>query len=182
MCSTDPGQSTSRCIDVVREVSAQATVEAAVLLPCFLTVLLVMMQPVCLLYTRCVMESAAAQTARLMVTALPSEDGGADAYRAFALRRLAAVPDLAIFHAGGPNAWTIDARHAEDTGGEVSVSIEGAVQPLPVIGVFAGAFADLNAQGDAVLRVEVSFEGRPEWLEGNYDAWVEAWGQQSLGN
>lgn len=101
---------------------------------------------------------------------------GADAYRAFALRRLAAVPDLAIFHAGGPNAWKIDARHAEDTGGEVFVSIEGAVQPLPVIGVFAGAFADLNARGDAVLRVEVSFEGRPEWLEGDYDAWVEAWG------
>lgn len=154
---------------------AQATVEAAMLLPCFLTVLLVMMQPVCLLYTRSVMESAAAQTARLMVTASPPDGEGVDAYRAFALRRLAAVPDLAIFHTGGPNAWKVDMQYAEATGGEVTVAIEGAVRPLPVIGVFAAAMTDLNAQGDAVLRVEVSFEGRPEWLEGEYDAWVEAW-------
>ena len=59
---------TSRCIDAAREDRAQSTVEAAFLLLTFLTLILLALQPVCLLYTRAVMESAAAETARLMTT------------------------------------------------------------------------------------------------------------------
>lgn len=162
----------SRCIERAREDGAQATVEAAVLLPSFLLVMLLALQPVCLLYTRAVMEAAAAETARLMVTG--SLDGE-EAYRAFALRRLAAVPDVSIFHAGGPFAWEIDFEAAEDTGGAVMVGIEGAVEPLPVLGVFAGAPGEVNALGDVVLRVEVRYEGVPTWLEGSYETWVATW-------
>ena len=53
----------------------EATVEAAMLIPAFLLLLLLMLQPVCLLYTRSVMESTAAETARLLAT------GDADATR-----------------------------------------------------------------------------------------------------
>lgn len=142
------------------------------MLPVFLTLLLLALQPVCLLYTRAVMEQSAAATARLMVTG----EGDDEAYRAFALRRLSAVPDLAIFHAGGPLSWEIDLGRAAETGGAVSVAIEGAVRPLPVLGAFVVAAGETNAQGDMRLRVEVTYEGRPAWLEGDYDAWIGMWG------
>lgn len=162
----------SRCTELARERAAQTTVEAAMTLPVFLTLILLALQPVCVLYTRAVMEAAAGETARLMVTA---GDPEADGYRSFALRRLAAVPDLAIFHAGGPLAWTIELESAEETGGEVAVVIEGAVTPLPVIGAFARALGEANGSGDVVLRVEARHEGRPTWLEGSYDSWVARW-------
>ena len=172
MRSTSAASSTSRSIEWMREVRAQATVEAALLLPSFLILLLLALQPVCLLYTRSVMEGAAAETARLMTTGRLGED---DAYIAFALRRLAAVPDLAIFHAGGPMAWEIECGRAAESGGRVRVSIEGSVRPLPVIGAFARAFGSEDGDGDVLLRVDVAYGGRPEWLEGDYEAWVSAW-------
>ena len=142
------------------------------LLPTFLTLLLLSLQPVCLLYTRAVMESAAAETARLMIT---GEDEDGSSYEAFALRRLAAVPDLSIFHEGGALAWDIELGLAKDNDGAVIVSIEGTVSPLPVLGVFASAFGSTDAQGDVVLHVEVTYDGRPSWLEGDYDEWIEVW-------
>lgn len=73
------GRSISRCIEGLGDETAQATVEAAFLLPTFLTLILLALQPVCVLYTRSIMESAAAETARLVVTS-----ADADAMRAFA--------------------------------------------------------------------------------------------------
>ena len=188
-------RSISRCSDMRRvrwvrrfamETAAQATVEAAVLLPSFLIVVLLALQPVCLLYTRAAMESAAAETARLMITGEgltqagtgdADEDGTAqgEAYRAFALRRLAAVPNLSIFHAGGPLSWDIEMTAAASSGGEVRVAITGAVTPLPVLGAFVGLWGPRNAQGDVELTVEVAYAGRPAWLEGSYETWTAVW-------
>ena len=67
------------------------------MLPTFLTLILLALQPVCLLYTRAVMESAAAETARLMTTTTAEDDD----LKEFTRRRLAAVPNVSIFHAGG---------------------------------------------------------------------------------
>lgn len=153
--------------------SGQATVEAALLLPSFLVLLLLALQPVCILYTRAVMEGAAAQTARLMITGGLGDD---EAYRAFALRRLSAVPDLAIFHAGGSHSWSFEFERASKTGGNVRVAIEGTVRPLPILGAFVGGFGGLDERGDVVLRVEVAYDGRPEWLEGDYEEWIATWG------
>ena len=166
------GRWISPCTEAAGETRAQATVEAAFLLPVFLTVLLLALQPVCLLYTRAVMEGAAGQTARLMIT---SEQPDAAGYRAFALRRLAAVPDVAIFHAGGPLAWDITCEAAAAGAGSVRVTVTGAVEPLPVLGAFAGLWGTRNAQGDIELAVEVAYEGRPSWLEGDYETWTAVW-------
>lgn len=166
MGSMRRAQSISRCTDWLAEASAQATVEAAILLPSFLTVLLLALQPVCLLYTRAVMESAAAETARVAAT-YEGEEG--DALRGFALRRLEAVPDLEIFHTGGMEGWHIDASGA---GGTVRVEIQGWVSPLPVLGAFVGVFGERNPQGDVSLRVEVEYDARAEWVSGGYDDWT----------
>ena len=157
---------------LAREDRAQATVEAALLLPAFLTVLLLALQPLCMLHTRSVMEAAASETARLMITA---GDETQDGCEAFALRRLAAVPDLSIFHAGGSQAWDIELSASDAGEGRVSVAISGAVTPLPVLGAFAGALGETNGWGAVEMRVEVSYAGRPEWLEGDYEAWIARW-------
>ncbi len=141
------------------------------LLPAFLTLLLLALQPVCLLYTQAVMESAAAETARVAALAEGDADGGA--CRAFALRRLAAVPDLGIFHAGGPLSWEVEIEAGER---EVSVRVAGAAEPLPVLGAFAAAFAAHDAQGNVALEARASYAYRPAWVEGGYDDWVAQWG------
>lgn len=142
------------------------------MLPVFLTLLLLVLQPVCLLYTSAVMEATAGETARLMITA---KEGDVEACRLFALRRLEAVPNLAIFHEGGPDAWDITCKSADDLGGSVRVEISGSVRPLPILGVFIGALSSVNADGVYELHTKVCYRGRPSWLEGNYGSWIEVW-------
>lgn len=167
--------STWRCTSAAnaglrRSCTAQATVEAAVLVPVFLTVLLLSLQPACMLYTRTVMESAAAETAR--VAALWEGAPDDEAVVAFAQRRLAAVPDLAIFHEGGPLAWDIDVERTEKT---VAVSVSGALRPLPVIGAFARFGGNTDAYGNLRLSARAEIAYRPEWVEGGYDDWIALW-------
>ena len=131
------------------------------MLPTFLTLILLALQPVCLLYTRAVMESAAAETARLMTTTTVEDD---DDLKEFTRRRLAAVPNVSIFHAGGPLSWDIELGRA-GTGGVSSVSVAGEVKPLGSAG--EGGYVE--------LKVDVSYRSRPEWLEGDYDSWIAAW-------
>lgn len=144
----------------------------AVLLPTFLLLLLLTLQPACILYTRGVMESAAAETARLMTTAQDESDLS---YQAFAQRRLAAVPNVDIFHAGGAAAWDIELTRSEASGGAVAVTIRGYVTPLPVLGAFASTLGTTNVYGDVELEVSVAYDGRPGWLEGDYESWTAMW-------
>lgn len=155
------------------ETRAQASVEAAFLLPVFLTLLLLALQPCCLLYTRAVMESAAAEGARL---ALTSEAEDEEALEAFVQRRLGAVPNLSIFHEGDDLSWDIAFAHGTQSGGSVSVSVAGAVKPLPILGAFVGAWGAPDESGNVKLKVEVAYNGRPSWLEGSYDSWISSWG------
>lgn len=164
MRSTQTARSTYPCIDLGGE-AAQSTVEAALLLPAFMLVMLMALQPACLLYTRSIMEGAAAQVARIASTF----EGEPAALEAFALRRLSAVPDVSIFHAGGPEAWEVDV----DAGaGGVRVSISGRARPLPLLGALCGAFGESDGQGGVLLRAEVARGSRPGWVEGGYDDWV----------
>ena len=133
------------------------------MLPTFLTLILLALQPVCLLYTRAVMESAAAETARLMTTTTAEDDD----LKEFTRRRLAAVPNVSIFHAGGPLSWDIELGRAD--AGSVSS------KPLPVIGAFAQAMGGTAEGGYVELKVDVSYQSRPEWLEGDYDSWIATW-------
>lgn len=51
----------------------------------------------------------------------------------------------------------------------------GACSAASHLGAFAGAMGEVNGYGDVRMRVDVSYEGRPEWLEGEYAEWVEMW-------
>lgn len=149
--------------------SGQMSVEAALLLPVVLALVALLAQPACVLYTRCVMASTAGELARLALTSRSSEDE----LRAFALRRLRAVPDLAIFHEGGPADWEIEVTGP--TGGRVTVVLEGGVRPLPLTGVLVATLGTSH-DGMVDLRVETTGSLRADWIEGGYGDWVEMWG------
>ena len=124
--------------------------------PPFLTVLLLALQPVCVLYTQGVMENAASETARLLATSTADREQ----LVAFAEKRLSAVPDLEIFHTGGPRGW--DVQTSGGAAGGVYVSIRGKVRPLPVLGAFV-RFGRKGQDGLIELEVSSSYASSPEW-------------------
>ena len=148
----------------------QATVEAALLIPVTLTIVALLVQPACVLYTRAVMSATAHELARVVSTSR----GSADEVRAYALRRLAAVPEAPLFHEGGPGAWEVVAEGPDDAG-RVSVSVEGRVRPLPLLGAIVSALGTEEG-GLVVVRVEASCDLRASWIGGSYGEWVGIWG------
>ena len=145
------------------------SVEAAVLLPVALALVALLVQPACVLYTRSVMAATASELVRVAATSRGSGEG----LRAFALRRLAAVPDVSLFHEGGPASWEVEVT-GPDEEGVVTAAISGRVRPLPVLGVLASALGRVEG-GALVVEVEVSGPARAAWVEGSYDAWIEMW-------
>lgn len=156
------------------EESGQASVEAAALLPVTMLVLGMLLQPTLMLYTRAVMQQAAAEGARVLATREPGGVADDEACRAYVRRRLSAVPDLGAFHVGGSDGWEI-ALSGDASGGEVSVEVEGRMRPLPLVGVLAGLLGEVEGEC-VVLRVCVRERVRPDWLEGGYGEWVSMWG------
>ena len=141
--------------------------EAALLLPTVMLLLALLMQPVCMAYTRGVMEAAACGAARVLATA----QGDDDLARGYALRRLKAVPEVSLFHVGGEADWDISVASSSSV---ATVEIRGHVRPLPLLGVVAGAFGESDAAG-VVLRARVEERVRPEWLGGDYASWTGMW-------
>ena len=144
--------------------AGQMSVEAALLLPVALTLIALLAQPACVLYTR------AGDLARLAVTSRYAEEE----LRAFALRRLGAVPNLSIFHEGGEAGWAVEVR-GPDEGGRVEVALEGRVRPLPLFGALVSVLGT-SRDGSVFVRVETSGELRADWIGGDYGDWVEMWG------
>ena len=152
----------------------QASVEAALLLPSLLVVIGLLAQPVCVGYTRCVMEAAAGEACRLMSTATHGTIGSDSAYESYVRRRLDAVPDLDIFHRGGDAGWEIELSGSVAEHG-ASARIRTTVRPLPIVGLLAVAAGDMDEAGDVVVDVSVATTTRPSWLEGGYGDWSSSW-------
>ena len=156
-----------------REASGQASVEAAAMLPVVMLLLAMLLQPAFVLYTRAVMQQAAAEGVRVLATREAGGSVSEEACRAYVLRRLSSVPNAPAFHVGGTDGWEVSLEG--DASSEVAVEVVGRVRPLPVVGVVASAFGETDGD-DIVLRVRVSGGARPGWLEGGYGDWVAMWG------
>lgn len=118
------------------------------------------------------MRAAAAETARAV---MGDYDGDLSDCRAFALRRLSAVPEVSLFHVGGADDWQVEASREGGLGTSVTVEISGHARPLPLMGVGAAAFGESDSAG-IVLKARASERMRPEWLGGAYGAWQGMWG------
>ena len=154
--------------ELAESTSGQATIEAAVLLPTLMLVIALLVQPVCIIYTRAAMRSAAAEAARAIAT---DYDGDLSDCRSYVLRRLEAVPDVPLFHSGGASDWSISLNRG---GRGVNVEVVGHVRPLPLLGVALAAFSESDGKG-IVLRESLREEVRPRWIRGTYGDWQRLW-------
>ena len=159
---------------VLREESGQASVEAALLLPSLMVCMALLTQPACILYTRCVMQAAAAEACRLMATAPTQVNVVSQTQRDYVLRRLTAVPNADVFHVGGEAGWTVELE-GSTSGHTAKARIATSVRPLPLIGVLPALLGKSDGAGNVLLEVEVETVTRPEWLEGSYGSWASTW-------
>ena len=161
----------------LRACSGQATVEAAFLIPLIFLLLLLLLQPGIILYDRVVMQGAAAEGCRMLATRVASDDSAA--YEAAIRRHLGAVPQQDNFHVHGSGcSWEI-VLMGDETSGEVAVSVEGQIKPLPLFDFGMAALGLTNAAGNFAQRVEVRMPAYGAWVgasdEGlNPSAWVQA--------
>lgn len=132
----------------------------------FTLLLALLLQPVCLAYTRMVMSHAAAEAARVVCTTPNLRTASA-----LALRRLEAVPEVSLFHVGGERDWQVEVRRED---GVAYVSIRGHAAPLPLFGAVATLVCKRDVRG-LVLEAEVTEHVRPSWLEGDYESWMREW-------
>lgn len=152
---------------LVWQTDGQASVEAAMLIPSLLVVVALLVQPVCLLYTRSVMSGAASEAVRLAATS-----SSADEVSAFVKRRLKAVPEVSVFHSGGEDDWSVSVSGLGTA--RPKVGIAGHARPLPLTAAIAGAVAGSDGCG-VVLKVEKEVDARAGWVQGKYADWVGIW-------
>lgn len=157
----------------------QTTVEAAFLIPILLLLILMLIQPMILLYNRMVMENAAAEACRLLVTASPQDANSQEKYEGYVQRRLAAIPPVDIFHVHTSGCTWVITLEGDESSPEVSVSIENQVRPLPLIGWGASLLGMTNAEKCIVQKVTVTMPTQPDWVAGSGgndpQGWVHAY-------
>lgn len=151
------------------EKQAQSSVEAAFIIPVCAVLLLCLLQTLCLFYTKAIMYSASQQAIRALQT---TTDTGA--VQAFVKRRLAMVPEVSLFHNGGMQDWIVDCAKSEAH--LCQITIRGHAKPLPLFYGALRLFVDADEKG-IVLEEKTSSRVRPQWLEGDYEAWVSLWEQ-----
>lgn len=145
----------------------QASVEAAILIPSLFFVVALLVQPACLLYTRSVMSASAAEAARLAAASSDTE-----AVEAFVKRRLRAIPEVGVFHAGGEQDWSVSVEGAGK--GTAKVRVSGHARPLPLMAAISAALLGSDSSG-VVLEAESEVMARASWAEGSYADWVGVW-------
>lgn len=163
----------------IQERHGQTTVEAAYLIPVLLLLLLMVAQPMIILYNRMVMENAAAEGCRLMATATAQGAYSQQKYEGYIKRRLASIPPVDIFHVhSGGCAWEITMEDDEDSE-EVSVRIVNRLKPLPLVGWAADLLGATDKDHDIVQEVEVTLPTQPGWISGSGgndpEGWVHAY-------
>lgn len=149
--------------------TGQASVEIALLFGSVSFCIALVLQPICLLYTKSIMISAAREVARAAYTHTDS----AGSLEAYARRRLSVIPDIALLHIGGEETWDINVTVSPDSR-EVQVVIRGKSRLLPLLGM-SGAFMGRVDGGDIELEVSVSEVLKPTWLGGEYAQWISMW-------
>ena len=167
---------------VFHEDAGQATIEAAFALPVALALVVLLVQPGILLYDRIVMQQAAAETCRLLATTPEGDPSGT--CKAFALRRLGAVPEQDCFHVHqGGCTWEVELEGGEASDA-VRVRITTKAKPLPLIGVGARLLGIVN-DGDAFeVSVEASAPTQPAWVAQaaagrSPSEWIGAWADEA---
>lgn len=160
--------------------SGQASVEAAFLIPVIFLGLLLLLQPGILLYDRVVMQAAAVDGCRMLVTCSDAQGLPDPVLKERVIRHLGAIPSQDCFHChSGGCSWKVSLQGQENAS-EVKVVIAQQVKPLPLLDVSCSLIGLLNDQGNFDLSVEQRMPTQPEWVAGSEygsdpGAWVGQW-------
>ena len=150
--------------------AGQASVEAALLFPVILMIIALLVEPVCILYTKTVMDGACAEGLRVATTSSDTE-----LIESYIKRRLKAVPEIPLFHKDGDEDWNISIDKKEK---DVLIEITGHVAAMPPIGWCLFLAGQTDDQG-IVLRSSLSANTYPDWIEGSYADWITFWKGQA---
>jgi hypothetical protein len=161
----------------LRSSRGQGTVEAAVLIPVLMLMLLIVAQPAIILYDQMVMRGAASETCRLLMT---KTDVGVGAFadekvNAYVQRRLGSIPPIPAFHVHGASCSYLISTEGNENSEYVSVHIENRLKPLPLMQPLAMLFEEVDAEGNLVLSVDVKMQARPAWTSGTPEEWISRW-------
>ena len=130
--------------------------------------LALLVQPVCMAYTKTVMRHAAAEALRVAATTTDDE-----VVYSYALRRLEAVPQASVFHVGGSRDWGMELTRKPHEK-VATMRISGHLRPLPFVGALSTIACERDAEG-LLLTESVTRSTRPLWLEGEYENWMSMW-------
>lgn len=148
----------------------QSSIEAALLLPTLLIIIALLVEPICLLYTKSIMNAACSEGLRVAATSSDTQ-----LIESYIRRRLKAVPEVPLFHIGGEHDWSIDIDCNSKT---AKIDLKGHASPLPPIGWCLSLIGQTDGRG-IVLQSSLSMQTRPEWIEGSYDDWITFWKEGS---
>lgn len=138
---------------------AQATVEAAIMIPVIFLLLLLLIQPGIYLYDLCIMNEAAAETCRVLSTSSDTEK--AKICESFAKRRLSAIPQQDNFHMhSGGCSYEISYEGSQESN-EVCVIIKNQLKPLPLVGFITNFVGLLNENDCLEIEARSSKISRP---------------------
>lgn len=147
-----------------KEETGQAVVEAAFLIPVVFMLILLLCQPLILLYNRMVMENAVAEGCRLLSTKTSMGYYSAEKYEGYVMRRLASIPPLEPFHVhDGLCSWEIELS-GDEKARQVTVRITNKAKPLPLLGLGAGILGLCDDDGNFTQTAEATMPTQPSWV------------------
>ncbi|MGI6105811.1 MAG: TadE/TadG family type IV pilus assembly protein [Raoultibacter sp.] len=164
----------------VVETKAQATIEAALLIPVVFILLLLMIQPAIILYNHMVMQAAASEGCRLLATKTDVAGASSEKCESYILRRLGSIPSQDNFHVhGGDCSWEIQLTGNESTS-QVQVSIKNKVKLLPLFDASGSLLGITDSSGVFTQEVVVEMPTQAAWVTEsefglNPQAWIEKW-------
>ena len=141
--------------------TGQASVEAALLFPVILMIIALLVEPICILYTKTVMDGACAEGLRVATTSSDTE-----LIESYIKRRLKAIPEIPLFHKGGDEDWNISIDKKEND------------VLMPPIGWCLFLAGQTDDQG-IILKSSLSASTYPDWIEGSYADWIAFWKGQA---
>ena len=158
--------------------TGQSTIEAAYVAPILLGCILMLTQPVIVLYDRVIMQSAAGDACRL--ACVLDENSLDQIIDNYVRNRLSAIPQQDNFHVhGGACSYEVNVEGSQSTE-NVTVSISNKVKPLPLIDFLCKSVGATNSDGYWEVKVESKLQTQPEWAANspsgqNPESWVGDW-------
>ena len=148
----------------IKNQSGQASVEAAYLIPILFVLVLLLIQPTILLYNQMVMQAAASEGCRMLMTNTVVAESTEEKCESYIIRRLGAIPPQENFHIHEKEcSWEIELVGSEMSE-QVEVVIKNRVKLLPLFDM-AGTLLNLYDASDSYRQeVRVTMPTQPDWV------------------